>query len=459
MTILVPIVLFGWIPAVLAMFAFLPPRRAVIVAFLVGWLFLPEAAYELQGLPDYTKVSATTCGIFLATVLFDPGRVRRVRLSFIDLPIVVFCVVPLVSSLTNGLGPYDGVSGVFHRTVIWGFPYFIGRAYFTKLSSLRELAVGVFVGGLIYVPLCLWEIRMSPQLHATLYGFSPSPFHAVIRLGGYRPKVFLHSGLPLGLWMTTASLMGVWLWRSGALQRVAGIRVTWLVGVLLGTTVFCKSFGALILLMLGLGCLFVARQLRLTLIMVALVCIPPAYMLARTVGGWYPGTFVNAVALVDEQRAGSFSFRLHHEDSLAERALQRPVFGWGGWGRNRVVDESTGADISVTDGLWVIVLGQNGIIGLTGVTAVLLLPAALLFRRFPATTWRKPALAAPVALAIVPVLYAMDCLMNAMPNPILVLASGAIAGYLVATDARRRAPQWSANALEAATRRQDCTIR
>ena len=34
-----PIALFGMIPATLVLFALLPPRRAVLVAFLVGWLF------------------------------------------------------------------------------------------------------------------------------------------------------------------------------------------------------------------------------------------------------------------------------------------------------------------------------------------------------------------------------------------------------------------------------------
>ena len=51
MTILVPIALFGWIPVVLMIFSLLPPRRAVIAAFISAWLFLPMAGYSDSGVP------------------------------------------------------------------------------------------------------------------------------------------------------------------------------------------------------------------------------------------------------------------------------------------------------------------------------------------------------------------------------------------------------------------------
>ncbi|HEX8521013.1 MAG TPA: hypothetical protein VF669_02070, partial [Tepidisphaeraceae bacterium] len=63
MTFLVPLMLFGWIPAVTYLFMVLPPRRAVIAAFLVAWLFLPMAGYKVTALPDYTKMSATVFGV------------------------------------------------------------------------------------------------------------------------------------------------------------------------------------------------------------------------------------------------------------------------------------------------------------------------------------------------------------------------------------------------------------
>jgi hypothetical protein len=140
MTDLVPIALFGWIPAVLFIFAVLPPRRAVIVAFLFAWLFLPVAAYKLTGLPEYSKMSATCGGVLLGTLLFDPGRFLTLRPHWADLPMAVWCSVPLASSLSNNLGVYDGLSATLSQTVQWGLPYLIGRLYFSDWAAVRELA-------------------------------------------------------------------------------------------------------------------------------------------------------------------------------------------------------------------------------------------------------------------------------------------------------------------------------
>ena len=89
MTALVPIVMYGWIPLILFLFALLPARKAVLAAFLVGWLFLPEAGFKFSGLPDYTKITATNLGVLLGAVFFDSGRVTRFRPRFFDLPALV----------------------------------------------------------------------------------------------------------------------------------------------------------------------------------------------------------------------------------------------------------------------------------------------------------------------------------------------------------------------------------
>src|SRR4051812_47822860 len=157
--------MIGWIPTVFALFAYLPPRRAMITSFVGAWLFLPMASYPLPFLPDYTKMSATCVGVFLATLVFDTNRVLRFRPSWVDLPLAVFCGGAFVTSITNGLGVWDGSSNMLSQVITWGLPYFIGRLYCSDSRGLRELAVGIFIGGLLYVPFCLFEMRMSPQLH------------------------------------------------------------------------------------------------------------------------------------------------------------------------------------------------------------------------------------------------------------------------------------------------------
>ena len=125
--ILVPLVMLAWFGIVLYIFSKLPAQWAVVISFIIAWLFLPEASLSLTGIPDYTKMSATCYGILVATLIFEPQRFRSFRLDWIDLPMLVWCMCPFVSSVTNDLGWYDGFSASLGQTVTWGFPYFLGR--------------------------------------------------------------------------------------------------------------------------------------------------------------------------------------------------------------------------------------------------------------------------------------------------------------------------------------------
>ena len=196
--------MLGWIPLLLAIFALLPARRAVLAGFVLGWLFLPNAEFALAGLPDYTKTSATSLGCLLGALVFNGGRLLALRPRLMDVPMMVWVGCPFITSLSNGLGPYDGVSAVAEQAVVWGVPYLLGRAYVSDLAGLREMAVALVLAGLVYVPLCLFEIRMSPQLHRIFYGFHPHEFVQHIRYGGYRPMVFMQHGLMVATLMGTA---------------------------------------------------------------------------------------------------------------------------------------------------------------------------------------------------------------------------------------------------------------
>lgn len=427
MTDLVPIVLFGWIPLVVALFAMLPARRAVTAAFIVGWLFLPVAGYQLPGLLDYTKTTATSIGILLGAGVFDTGRLLRFRVRWIDAPMIAWCACPLASSLANGLGAYDGMATSFAALAMWGVPYFIGRLYFSELEGLRELAIGIMIGGLAYVPLCLLEIRLSPQLHAWLYGYHQAPFAHHLRFGGYRPKVFLESGLALGMWMTAASVIGVSLWKSNGLRRIGSIPVSALTLVLITTAALCKAMGALVLLLVGVASLFATDIVRRSVVITSLVLVPPAYIVARTLYHWWPYSVLEAASAISPDRADSLQFRLVHEGQLAAHAMERPIFGWGGWGRHRVIDE-WGVDQSITDGLWVIVLGKNGMFGLAALGAALLVPPFMLGRWLAKVQPSVQATAPALSLAIIVILFVFDSLVNANQNPVFLLAVGGLAG-------------------------------
>ncbi len=256
---LVHLALYAWVPLSLCMFMLLRPRQAVLVSYIGAWLFLPMASFQINILPDISKVTVSSFAVLLGVLLFDTNRLLSFRLRWFDLPMALWSICPFLSSVTNGLGAWDGGSAVVHHLVLWGIPYVIGRVYFNDWEGVRELAVAIFVGGLVYVPLCLYEIRMSPQLHKMFYGYHAHNFTTTMRFGGYRPSVFMQSGLAVGFWMSATSLIGVWLWTSGALKRLWGMPMPWLVPVLLVTTVLCKSAASLAFLAAGLGALFWIR--------------------------------------------------------------------------------------------------------------------------------------------------------------------------------------------------------
>lgn len=428
---MVPVALLGWPVVVLVLFAFLTPRRAVLASFVLAWLFLPVAGYELPGLPDYTKITATSYGVLLGILIFDFGRVGRLRFSWLDVPAVVLCLSPMASSLMNGLGAYDGASAVLFQIIMYGVPYIVGRLYFNDREGLRDFALAILFGGLVYVPLCLYEIRMSPQLHKLVYGFHQHDFGQTKRFGGYRPMVFMQHGLAVGLWMTCASLVGIWMWRTGALRQIKGWSISIVVSGLLVTTVLCKSAGSLALLAVGAAALFATQWINSKVFLACLIAAPLVYMGFRASGDWSGESLVAASRFMGDERAESLRFRMKNEDLLAEKAWQRPVFGWGGWSRNRVYDDR-GRDVSVTDGLWIIAFGQKGLVGLGALYAMLLLPVAVLVSKLPTDRIAGVENAAVVVTGVLIVLFATDCIFNAMPNPLFVAAAGGLTSFVFA---------------------------
>ena len=426
MTILVPITLFGWVPCVLLLFMWHPPRRAVVTAFMAGWLILPAATFDLPGLPDYSKMTATCAGILLAALVFDIDTLLLIRPRWFDLPIVVWCFMPFVTNAVEEIDMYDSLSWSVNHMITWGMPYFIGRVYFTDAEALKELAVGFVIGALFYIPICWFEIRMSPQISGFLYGVEGG--YSGTRLGGWRPQGLMASGLMLGMWMTSASLLGVWMWSTGALKKFGKRSAGWLIVALVVTTIFCKSTGALVLMMGGLACLFTIRKSgRATPVL--LFCLPALVYPAIRAGGAWDGMVMVQLAdsTVGPERAQSLEFRLQNEDILSSKALQRYWWGWGRFGRSRVLNEY-GKDISTTDGEWIIAMGESGVIGVAAVTMIYILPVLILWWRLKGTLWADPSFAAVSAFAVILTLYATDNILNAMINPVITVVMGGLSG-------------------------------
>ena len=118
-----------------------------------------------------------------------------------------------------------------------------------------------------------------------------------------------------------------------------------------------------------------------------------------------------------------------------ERFEQRPVFGWGGYGRSRIRDEE-GEDITIADGLWIIVLGTSGWVGYLSFFGLLVLPLMRLHR----TLKRKGVEFATVGLAMITAANFIYIIPNSTLSMIAFMMAGALAGYVQFDAVKEEAP-------------------
>jgi hypothetical protein len=276
---------------------------------------------------------------------------------------------------------------------------------------------------------------MSPQLQFNLYGFRSEGFDTVVRFGGYRPSVFMQTGLALGMFMAAGTLCAIWLWRTGGRQTLGRIPLSWVCIALAVTTIVCKSTGAIILLALGLAVLEATRHLRSPVLLVALAAIPSVYCAAR-ISGWNADALVALSRNVSEERAGSVQFRIHNETLLIRKAMLRPWLGWGRFGRSFVYFEEGGL-LTTVDSMWIAEFGVTGLMGLVAIVSLLALPPLVLLRTYQARHWADPRLAAAAVLSVAVLLWAIDDLFNRMMSPVFPAIAGALVSFVVMARAAR----------------------
>ena len=434
MTPLVPIMLFGWVPFTIFLFFRLPPHRAVLVSVIGGWLLLPMTGYNLPGIPAYSKGTAIALGLILGGRLSGYRQRALFRWKIYDVPMLLWCLCPMASSLSNQLGLYNGLSGVLDNAITWGIPYLAGRIYFDNLDKLRDLCLAIMIGGILYLPLCLYEIRMSPQLSNIFYGYFPHVFMQHMRYGGYRPIVFMQHGLMVALWMAVTTTVTFWLWRSNEIKHIKGISISLFALALIVTTILCKSVNGWISLVLGCGGYFVFRLFKSSRPYRLLLLLVPCYIVLRVIGSLEGEVIVSMVSHVfDESRTSSLAIRTVQEDLFIEKTLERPLFGWGIIGRGWPVEEESGKKaVRMIDALWLIIFNTRGIIGIFSMTAMMLIGPWLALRSHKKQTLDTTFLhMSPILLSLVVILFLIDSLVNGMLNPIYILVSGALLGWHV----------------------------
>jgi hypothetical protein len=106
--------------------------------------------------------------------------------------------------------PYDALSVILNLSVVL-LPALLGRKFLADNVGHLALMKAVCIAALAYVPLMLFEIRMSPQINQMVYGFFPHSWVQHVRGGGFRPLVFLdHGCIWASSWPSPASASRSW---------------------------------------------------------------------------------------------------------------------------------------------------------------------------------------------------------------------------------------------------------
>ena len=323
-----------------------------------------------------------------------------------------------------GIRLYDAVS-LMMSAAIAIVPFVLGMRVLGTPEAQTDLLRVLVLAACAYACLVLFEVRMSPQLSNWIYGFFPHSFLQHMRGGGFRPVVFLHHGLWLGMFLCMAVLGACTLWRQALRDRVQA--VPWLAATLwlAVTLVLSRNLGATALMLLFAPVILFAPPRMQIFVAAVFAGMVLTYPMLRGAGLVPIDTIHTLTESVSEDRAQSLKFRFDHEDMLLARANEKPLAGWGSWGRNRVYDPETGRDLSVTDGIWVITIGSFGWFGYLAQFGLLTMPILLLLR---SRSWHAPATSGLAAALAANLVYLIP---NSALAPIGWLAAGALAGTVI----------------------------
>lgn len=397
-----------------------PTLSMIAGVLLAGLLFLPCAQIDVP-LVNYGRDPALCVALLLAWGV-GGFRSAHLRMSIMDVVMISVAVAGGLSSVANANGAYDAVSEVLTGTLLKLVPYLVGRALFGSPEHARLLVRLLVVAGLVYMPFCLWEIRMSPQLHRTVYGVHQHDFVQTLRGSGYRPMVFMPHGLELSIFMVTSALASLWCWRHGKVKKILGVPTAWCFLMLAATSVLCKSTGATLL---GVMAGFVLVS-RLSALMVAgIVGLSFFYIASRTFQAGVEEAFAGLIVpLVSERAADSMFDRIYMETLLIGRAWTAPVFGVSIWQFLADLHLPDGEVIRlVCDSAWIIVFTSNGFFGLIGFLLMFGLPPL----RAALANLRRPIGDHPSRImAIVLLVVLLDSIANTPENPFYLLMVGSL---------------------------------
>lgn len=448
------LVFFLWVPISALIFAQNQPRRAGFIVVVVGTMTLPElVAVDPPILPPITKNVLVCLCAFMGFFFTARSRFQKMRLlRGVQLYFFILLICNVGTAMTNpesyvfggklmweggprypvvvvpALKSTEFIAMGIEDTFKYLFPFAVGQLLVQSRDDAIAFLKGYAFACVCYVPLMLWEGLMSPQLHRYVYGYHALDFAHNIRGSGFKPVVFTASGLGL------AMLEFVGLTAAAGLTRLktavnpalsAGLATAIIAFALLVS----RNVGVVIYAALAIPLLLftgVRTQIRLAAVL-AIVFVTFPISRAKD---WFPADDIIAYAQSKSpERAESLAMRFENETLLIQHTQEKPLWGWGSFGRNRKYDPDSGKDITVTDGEWGIHYSVRGGIGVVGWFWMMALPVLWALRMIKRVTNRDDQLVLGV-LTLTAAINAVDLLPNSSFTYIPMVYSGILAGYL-----------------------------
>jgi hypothetical protein len=437
-----------WPLVTFVLFRKLPADRALIWSMIGAYLVLPPApaGFDYPLVPPLTKDTLPPLVAFAAILaLTEPKRPYLPESPIGRVLLAIFLLSPFPTVLTNteslsfgrtfiqGLQFKDAVSLMVQQFLLI-LPFLMARQLLVSAESQRALLVALVAAASVYTLPVLFELRMSPQLNTWIYGWFQHDFSQMVRGGGYRPIVFLYHALWLAFFMMMAAVSAAVLLKTEkrrALRALWLVAMIWLALIVVLTKGYASILYALVLLPLVL---FLGTRLQIA----AAACIAlfaVSYPMLKGVDMIPTETVLAAAERVDPARARSLEFRFDNEELLQERLDQKPLFGWGSWGRNHVHNEE-GRMITIADGRWIITMGVYGWVGFLAEFWLITLPIFMIWRESLRKDDPVPPYAGPLALLLAVNLF--DMIPNATLTPLTWLVAGALWGLVEERQAQAR---------------------
>jgi hypothetical protein len=439
--ITVPLALMAWIPLVCILSWTQGMRRAVIVGVLGAFLVLPKVVLHFgpESILPVDKRTVSGVALLLGVLISDPQAFSRLRLSWLDGPMLLYLAHPLTGLVFDSrVASLDAIDLLIQRGLGWGVPYLMGRLYFGDPEGSRDVAISMVWAGLAYLPLCMYEEVVGPRGYVAGFSYGIHPELGMVdRLGGWRPEGFLNNGLELATWMALTAVMAVWLvaganWRPG---RVPG----WVLALaLVLTSISCRGVYGYLILAAGLLAIVLTQSLRGRWPLLVLTLIPLGYAALRLSGVWDAQGLVELASRI-VGRPGTVAFRLAAEDTLMGHVLRRaPLWGFGTY----VWHADPGMLSHWPDGWWLHHLWMGGLVGLIIHSAALyLVPAGAALVSPSGRPTRAQAASPSWGLALFLLLYFLDGLHNTAHLTPAAWAGGSVIGQAVTLKRPRSSTQ------------------